>query len=96
MKFDKFSIHATPHFSDAYCTCGSSLTEVDNGWTSSAMFCPKCEKVFIVKLSEYKPKKSRESQKEYRDYVEQCRRELEFRSKSVDLRKEIMSRGKKK
>lgn len=53
MKFDSFSIHATLFITDAYCTnrkCRGSLREVSNGWLSRAMFCPKCEAVYMLRL----------------------------------------------
>ncbi len=51
MKFDNFSVVAIPVLRDASCkNCKTELVEVSNGWFSSAMFCPKCENVYIVKL----------------------------------------------
>lgn len=50
MKFDKFRITASPFITDAYCACGTELREVPDGRLSSAMFCPKCESVYTLKL----------------------------------------------
>jgi len=50
MIFEGFKIAATPFIHDAYCKCGSYLTEVDNGWFSKAMYCPRCENVYVLKL----------------------------------------------
>lgn len=51
MKFEGFSIHAHPFISNASCReCHATLKEVSNGLISSAMFCPKCESVYILRL----------------------------------------------
>ena len=50
MIFDNFKIHATPFIADAYCRCGEKLVEVDNGFLSIAMYCPKCENIYTLKL----------------------------------------------
>jgi len=58
MKFDDFEITASPFLTNAYCkTCRNSLVEVSNGWFSSAMFCPKCKLVYVVKLIKVPNKK---------------------------------------
>jgi hypothetical protein len=51
MKFQGFSIHAQPFITDATCReCRNGLKEVSNGFLSVAMFCPKCESVYILRL----------------------------------------------
>ncbi len=51
MKYNDFEIHAIPFISNAYCKkCRNKLIEVDNGWLSKAMFCPKCNNVYTLKL----------------------------------------------
>ena len=51
MKFDNFSIRAEPYITDGVCTqCYSELIQVTSGWFSAAMFCPKCESVYSLKL----------------------------------------------
>jgi len=68
MKFDDFEIHAAPFISNAYCKdCHNSLKQVSNGWFSKAMFCPKCENVYLVKLIKVPQKKIDE------DFLKQAR-----------------------
>lgn len=50
MKYDGFSLVASPHVIDASCKCGATLREVSNGFLSSAMFCPTCESIYILRL----------------------------------------------
>jgi thiol-disulfide isomerase/thioredoxin len=50
MKFKNFEIHASPFIINAYCRCGGTLKEVPNGWFSIALFCPKCESIYVPKL----------------------------------------------
>ena len=69
MKFGKFRIIALPHIIDAYCKCGKELREVDNGWFSIALYCPKCERVYTIKLIQYPKKKINKR------FLEQCRKE---------------------
>jgi len=58
MQFDGFEIHASPFFSNAYCReCGENLIEVKNGRLSQAMYCPKCENVYLLKLIKVPQKK---------------------------------------
>ena len=77
MKFDNFEIHASPFLSDAYCKrCHNSLIEVSNGWFSSAMFCPKCELVYIVKLIQV-PKS-----KVSKEFLEQARKDAASKKKN--------------
>lgn len=68
MKFDKFEIHAAPFICNAYCKCGNDLKEVPNGWLSKALFCPKCESVYQLKLTKV-PDKMVNS-----EFLEQCRK----------------------
>ena len=76
MIFDKFKIAATPFIYDAYCKCGNSLIEVSNGWFSISMFCPKCEKVYGLKLVKIPDKKIS------KEFLEQCRKEVKKKEKS--------------
>jgi len=69
MKFDDFEINAAPFISHAYCKCGNNLKMVSNGWFSKAMFCPKCEKVYQLKLIKVPDKKVNP------EFLEQCRKE---------------------
>lgn len=65
--FDKFTIHATPHIMDAICGCGQTMREVSNGLLSRALFCPKCESVYQLKLVKVPKKKVRP------EYLKQAR-----------------------
>jgi len=68
MKYDGFRIEAYPQITDAACKkCRGRLREVDNGWFSTAMFCPKCESVFTLKLIKTPAKNVS------KDFLEQCR-----------------------
>ncbi len=49
MNFEGFSLHALPIITDAYCKCGAKLHEVSNGFFSRALFCAKCENVYVLK-----------------------------------------------
>lgn len=58
MKYDGFRIVAYPQITDAKCRkCHNTLVEVDNGWISTAMFCPHCESIFVLKLVKLPDKK---------------------------------------
>jgi len=51
MIYKNFKIIAYPRVIEASCSkCHTDLREVDSGWVSSALFCPKCESVFVLKL----------------------------------------------
>ena len=50
MIFEKFELHADPHIHNARCKCGTTLEEVSNGWFDMALFCPKCENVYVLTL----------------------------------------------
>jgi len=50
MVYNNFSLVAFPHIQDAYCKCGETLREVSNGFLSTAMYCPKCENIYQLKL----------------------------------------------
>jgi hypothetical protein len=69
VKFDKFRIAAMPFITDAYCECGGTLQEVSNGFLSRAMFCPRCENVYLLKLIKVPKKKLTER------FMEQAREE---------------------
>ena len=76
MKFDDFRIAAEPVLMDAYCKeCSNQLVEVSNGWVSRALFCPKCELVYTIKLIKVNGKKVSEK------YLAQCRKEAERKHK---------------
>ncbi len=71
MEFDNFRITAIPYIIDAHCNnCHTELIEVDNGWTSRAMFCPKCENVYMLKLIKAQDKYVNEA------FLEQARKEV--------------------
>lgn len=73
MKFQDFSIHASPFISEAYCRdreCRAGLVEVSNGWLSVALFCPKCESVYELKLIKVTPSKVSQ------DFLTQAREEV--------------------
>lgn len=58
MKYNDFEIHAIPVITRAYCKeCRTKLIEIDNGWLSKAMFCPKCNNVYALKLTKVPNKK---------------------------------------
>ena len=76
MKYDNFNITAQPYITEAYCNnCSGELVEVSNGWFSSAMFCPKCERVFVLKLIKAKDKDINEA------FLEQARKEAASKKK---------------
>lgn len=68
MKFNNFEIHAMPFFK-GYCCCGENLKQVSNGFFSRAMYCPKCENVYLIKLVKA-PKKIIS-----KDFLQQAREE---------------------
>ncbi len=80
MQFKNFELQASPHITRATCTdfkCGRDLIEVDNGWSSVALFCPKCENVYVLKLIKVPIKKIDEK------FILECRgqvEELKFRA----------------
>jgi len=71
MKCDNFEIAATPFIHHAYCKCGKSLVQVSNGFFSKAMYCPKCENVYTLKLVKVPAKKIGN------DFIDQCREECQ-------------------
>ena len=77
MKYDNFRLVAFPQVIDAYCGCGRELVEVSNGFVSRAMYCPKCESVYRLRLIK-EPKKNVS-----RKYLEQCRKEVENKGMGV-------------
>lgn len=70
MIFDNFKIAASPYIHSAYCKCGNSLHEVSNGLFSVAMYCPKCENVYLLKLVKLPQSKVT------KQFLEQCREEV--------------------
>ena len=83
MKFEGFDIHATPFIIESYCECGSNLVEVSNGWLSSALFCVKCENVYVIKKIKL-PKT-----KVTKEFLNQCRFEIELSKETHKLRKSL-------
>ena len=69
MIFNKFKISAAPFITDAYCKCGNGLKQVTNGLMSVAMYCPKCENVYTLKLIKAPAKDVTEK------FLKQCREE---------------------
>lgn len=69
MKFNGFSLSAEPFIHDAFCECGDRLRQVSNGWLSAALYCTKCENVYMIKKVKL-PKK-----KVTKEFLKQCREE---------------------
>jgi hypothetical protein len=97
MIFEGFKIHAVPLLDEAYCNnkrCKrkDKLKEVSNGFLSSALFCPACESVYIVKLERVN--------KVPKDFLQQCKDEVELeRRKSLTIEEfsqEVETRKRKK
>jgi len=78
MIFNNFKIRATPHIYEAHCKCGEELIEVDNGWVSTAYWCPKCNSVYVPKLIKL-PKN-----KVTKEFLKQCRQDTELRKAKMD------------
>lgn len=70
MKFNGFSIHAQSYIHDAFCQCGSSLTEVSNGFLSAALYCTNCENVYQIVLRKVAAKDVSKA------FLTQCRNEV--------------------
>lgn len=70
-----FRIVATPSIMEAYCKCGNELREVSSGFLGTALYCPKCENVYEIKLVKAAAKNVSER------FLQQCRDELEQRKK---------------
>lgn len=71
MIFDRFKIRiqTSLNIEDANCKCGTKLVQVSNGFLGSAMYCPTCENVYILKLIKAPAKQVTES------FLKQCRKE---------------------
>ena len=74
MVFNNFKLHATPTLHEAYCTnkkCKKKpeLTEVSNGFVSSAWFCHECKSVYLLQLER--------QTKVPKEFLQQCLDELE-------------------
>jgi hypothetical protein len=67
--FNNFQIGATPYIHHAYCKCGETLREVSNGLLSKAMFCPKCESIYMLTLRKVPSKLIT------KDFMKQCKEE---------------------
>ena len=81
MIFEKFELHAEPHIHDAKCKCGEILEEVSNGWLGIALFCPKCENVYvptIVKLP---------ASKVSPEFLTQAKKEIDDEKKCREIRR---------
>jgi hypothetical protein len=75
MIFENFKLRAISVIFDAFCTnpkCKTkpSLVEVSNGLLSTAMFCPSCRNVYLLKLVR-EPKVPKE-------FLQQCLNEIEL------------------
>ena len=81
MKVSGCEIHAKPFITDAYCKCGESLVQVSNGFFSIAMYCPKCENVYGLKLIKYPAKYISAV------YINQCRKEARQKGERENDRK---------
>jgi len=57
MLVDGCRISATLFLEGGTCRCGEDLVQVNNGWLEKAMFCPKCENVYVLKLIKVPDKK---------------------------------------
>lgn len=66
----KFRLEAKPYVTDSYCKCGHFLETVSNGLLSEAMYCSKCDSVYILCL--------RKLEKKFitKEFLEQCRKEV--------------------
>lgn len=87
MIFNSCKISATVFVHDAYCECGNYLKEVSNGFISAALFCPKCENVYILKRIKVNKKKVP------KDFLEQCRFEVKFDEEKILLRKRLKGKA---
>jgi uncharacterized Zn finger protein (UPF0148 family) len=77
MLFNDFRVVSTHRIVDAKCKdCGQELKEVSNGLWSSAMFCPACESVYVVKLIKVNKKKVSE------EFLQQARKETKSLEKA--------------
>ena len=75
MKFDNFEILATPEIYKASCRqCHNYMTEVFNGWFGRALYCPKCQLVYTVKLIQVPRKKVS------KEFIEQCKKTVSRKS----------------
>lgn len=50
MEFDDFQIGCSPRISGSCRHCRCDLKNVPNGWFSEALYCYKCDLVYIPKL----------------------------------------------
>lgn len=69
MIFHKFKIAAIPIITDSYCECGNDLKQVSNGLIGAALYCMKCERVYVIKRIQV-PKKG-----VTKEFIKQCREE---------------------
>jgi len=88
MKFDGFEIHASPFLADAFCECGNRLSEVSNGCISSALYCVKCESVYVI------TKRRLPKNKITREFLQQCRFEMEVKKAESETVKTLREKFK--
>jgi hypothetical protein len=75
MNFGSIKIVAYPEIRETYCECGTELKEVSNGWFESALFCSKCENVYLLALKKVKKDKLDEK------FLTQCRNRIKNESR---------------
>ena len=73
MKGKNFTISAVPKIIDALCKCGNYTKQVSNGWFGFALFCPKCETVYELKMVKVPQKKVNN------DFLIMCRNQTKER-----------------
>ena len=78
MHLDGFNVHATPFLEGSCRECRNNLTEVSNGFLGSALFCPKCEIVYIPKLVKVPESKVGD------EFLQQCRGECKQQKEQAD------------
>ena len=81
MIFEKFELHADPHIHNAQCKCGEILEEVSNGWVSTALFCPKCENVYVLTLVKLPASKVSP------EFLAQAKKEIDDEKKCREIRR---------
>lgn len=74
MIFEGFKIAAIPFITDAYCKCSETLKQVSNGLVGAALYCQKCENVYLIKKIKVPAKKVT------KDFLKQCRQETKSKT----------------
>ena len=72
MIFRDFEVRAYPVIEKAVCKCGHYCEVVSNGFLAEAMFCPKCETVYELRMIKVPDKKVS------KEYLEQCKKRTQF------------------